>query len=143
MTEQIYFDDLSEGQEIPSMRKPITNVNILMYLAVVWLTDRIHFDYLFATRRRGLPDIVAPGNMAVDFYGQFLTAWAGYKGHLRKLGTQYRNFMLPDTTMECGGKITGKRMEEGKGFVELELWLKNEEGVNCVPGTAVVELPTK
>jgi len=143
MTEQVYFDDIEEGREIPHIKKRVTTINILMYLSTVWLMDRIHFDHPFATQRRGLPDVVAPGNMAIDYYGELLTRWAGAKGNLRKLGTQYRSFMLPEVTLECGGKITSKYIKDGKGYAELELWLKNEEGTNCVPGSAVVELPVK
>jgi len=143
MTEQIFFDDIAEGNEIPPMNKRVTTVNILMYLSTVWLIDRIHFDHPYATERRGLPDIVAPGNMAVDYYGELLTHWAGRRGNLRKLSTQYRSFMLPGKILECGGKITSKYMKDGKGYAELELWLKYDDGTNCVPGKAVVELPVK
>ena len=143
MSDQIYFDDVAEGDIIPPLKKQVTTVNILMYLATVWLMDRIHFDHPFATERRGLPNVVAPGNMAIDYYAQFLTDWAGSKGELRRLSTQYRNFMIPGNTLECGGKITKKYEEGGKGYAELEIWLKNENGVNCAPGKAVAELPIR
>lgn len=143
MSKQVYFDDIAEGQEIPSLNKPLTTINILMYLSTVWLIDRIHFDYPYATERRGLPNIVAPGNMAIDYYCELLTHWVGDKGNLQKLSTQYRSFMLPGTTLECGGKITSKYIKAGKGYAELELWLKNDEGISCAPGKAVVELPVK
>ena len=143
MSDQIYFDDVAEGDIIPPLKKQVTTVNILMYLATVWLMDRIHFDHPFATERRGLPNVVAPGNMAIDYYAQFLTDWAGSKGELRRLSTQYRNFMVPGNTLECGGKITKKYEEGGKGYTELEIWLKNEDGVNCAPGKAVAELPIR
>ncbi|MCX7595295.1 MAG: hypothetical protein N2235_16350 [Fischerella sp.] len=143
MSEQLFFEDIKVGDEIPAIKKEVTNVNIMMYIATVWLLDRIHFDYVFATKRRGLPDVVAPGNMAGDYYCQLLTDWAGDKGKLKKLKLQYRNFMVPGNILECGGKVIKKYTEDGKGLVELELWLKNEKGINCVPGSAVVELPIK
>jgi hydroxyacyl-ACP dehydratase HTD2-like protein with hotdog domain len=143
MNSQIFYDDVIEGQEIPPMEKPVTTINILMYLATVWLIDRIHFDHPFATQRRGLPNVVAPGNMAVDYYTQFLTGWSGEKGNLRKLSTQLRSFMIPGDTLTCRGKIIRKYIEKGNGCVELELSLKNQNGINCVPGKGVVELPMK
>ncbi|MCZ7643332.1 MAG: hypothetical protein M5U33_12485 [Pseudorhodoplanes sp.] len=134
MGSQVYFDDVSVGQEIPSLTKDVNTVNILMYVAAVWLMDRIHFDNPFAVKRRGLPDIVAPGNMAGDYYVQLLTDWAGDKGRLRKLALQFRNFMIPGNVLTCGGRITAKAVEDGKGRVDLELWIKNQDGVVCVPG---------
>ena len=50
MQDQIFFEDLLEGQEISPLEKKVTTVNILMYLSTVWLLDRIHFDYPFATQ---------------------------------------------------------------------------------------------
>jgi hydroxyacyl-ACP dehydratase HTD2-like protein with hotdog domain len=143
MGNQIYYEDVVEGQEIATLEKKVTTVNILMYLSTVWLMDRIHFDHPFATQRRGLPNVVAPGNMAGDYYAEFLTSWAGEKGELRKLSIQFRSFMLPDDVLVCGGKITNKYTSEGKGFVELELSLKNQSDVNCVPGKGLVELPLR
>jgi hydroxyacyl-ACP dehydratase HTD2-like protein with hotdog domain len=143
MSNQIFFEDIVEGQEIPPLEKTVTTVNILMYLSTVWLIDRIHFDHPFATQRRGLPNVVAPGNMAGDYYAELLSRWAGEKGELRKLAIQFRNFMVPGDILVCGGKITKKFVDDGKGYVELELWLKNQSNVNCVPGKGVVELPIK
>ena len=108
MSNQLYFEDITVGQEIPSLEKSVNTVNITMYLSAVWLIDRIHFDYPFATQRRGLPNIVAPGNMATDYYVQLLSGWAGEKGNLRKMSVQFRNFMVPGDILVCGGKVTAK-----------------------------------
>lgn len=72
---------------------------------------------------------------------QPLTEWAGDKGWLRRLALQFRNFMIPGNGLTCGGRITAKAVEDGKGRVDLELWVKNQDGVVCVPGKGVVELP--
>lgn len=141
MNKQIFFEDVAEGQEISSLEKKVSTVNILMYLSTVWLIDRIHFDYLFATQRRGLPDVVAPGNMAGDYYTQLLSDWSGGRGKLCKLSMQFRNFMVPGDILTCGGKIISKSIKEGIGYVELELWMKNQNNINCVPGKGIVELP--
>lgn len=143
MTAQIYFEDVAVGQEIPALAKSVNTVNITMYVATVWLMDRIHFDYPFSVERRGLPNVVAPGNMACDYYVQLLTDWAGDRGSLRKLSVQFRNFMIPGNTLDCGGRITSTYVESGKGLVELDLWIKNDDGVVCVPGKGLVELPLK
>ena len=143
MNSQPFFDDIMEGQEIPSLMKDVTNLNIAMYSSAVWLMDRIHFDYLYATERRGLPNVVAPGNMGGDYHAQLLSDWAGDKGNVRKLSIQFRSFMIPGDVLTCGGRITKKYVDGGKGYVELELWMKNQDGVNCVPGKGLVELPLR
>lgn len=143
MSSEPSYDALSVGDEIAPLIKGVNTVNITMYIATVWLMDRIHFDYPFSVQRRGLPNIVAPGNMACDYYTQLLTDWAGDKGSLRKLSVQFRNFMVPGNTLTCGGRIVAKREEDGVGLVDLELWIRNEDDVVCVPGSATVALPLK
>jgi acyl dehydratase len=143
MPSQRFYEDVVEGEEIPSIRKNVTSVNILMYVAAVWLMDRIHFDHPFATGRRGLPGVVAPGNMAGDYYAQLLGEYAGDGGLVRKMSFQFRSFMLADDVLTVGGKVVKKHVADGKGLVELELWIKNQHGVTCVPGKGVVALPVR
>ena len=143
MSGQVHFEDLSVGQEIPELTKDVNTINITMYVAAVWLIDRIHFDYPFAVERRGLPNIVAPGNMACDYYVQLLNDWVGEDGNVNKLGVQFRNFMVPGDTLTCGGRITELTPNGATGRAALELWIKNEDGVVCVPGSAEVELPMR
>lgn len=143
MPSQVFYEDVAEGQEIPSLRKDVTTVNILMYVAAVWLMDRIHFDHPFATKRRGLPDVVAPGNMGGDYYAQLLSELAGEKGQVRRMSFQFRSFMLAGDVLDVGGKVVKKTVSDGQGLVELELWIKNGSGVNCVPGKGLVELPMR
>jgi hydroxyacyl-ACP dehydratase HTD2-like protein with hotdog domain len=143
MPSQVFFEDVSEGQEISALRKDVSTVNILMYVAAVWLMDRIHFDHPFATQRRGLPNVVAPGNMGGDYYAQLLSELAGEAGQVRKMSFQFRNFMLAGDVLDVGGKVVKKYVSDGKGLVELELWIKNKDNVNCVPGKGLVALPLK
>ncbi|MFQ5886290.1 MAG: MaoC family dehydratase [Anaerolineae bacterium] len=143
MSQQPYFDDVQEGQEIPPLEKQVTMINLLMYLGTVWLTDRIHYDHLYATQRRGLPGVVAPGTLGFDYYAQLLTDWASEGGELRQLSVQYRHFMVAGDTLRCGGKVTRKYVQDNHGYVELELWMNNPSGINCAPGKGVVELPVR
>ncbi len=143
MPSQVFFEDVSEGQAIPSLKKDVSPVNILMYVASVWLMDRIHFDHPFATKRRGLPGVVAPGNMGGDYYAQLLSEFAGEAGRVRKMSFQFRSFMLAGDVLTVGGKVVKKTAGDGNGLVELELWIKNQDGVNCVPGKGLVALPLR
>ena len=143
MRSQVFYEDVREGDEIPSLRKDVTTVNILMYVASVWLMDRIHFDQPFATERRGLPGVVAPGNMGGDYYAQLLSEYAGEGGQVRKMSFQFRSFMLADDVLTVGGRVVKKSVADGKGLVELDLWIRNQHGVNCVPGKGLVALPLR
>ena len=45
---------------------------------------------------------------------------------------------LPDQPMTCGGVVKRKWEQDGEKLAELELWVKNAQGKNTTPGTAVV-----
>ena len=139
MSEILRFEDIKEAQEITPLRKDVTAINLVMYCATVWLTDRIHYDAPYA-KERGLPGPVTPGNMGVDWYIQLLNDWLGQDGELRRLSTQYRQFMTVGDTITCSGKVIAKYEEDDKKYVDLELWMHNQRGENCIPGRATVEL---
>jgi hypothetical protein len=49
--------------------------------------------------------------------------------------------MLAGDVLSVGGRVVKKTVGDGNGLVELELWIKNQDGVNCVPGKGLVALP--
>jgi hypothetical protein len=51
--------------------------------------------------------------------------------------------MLAGDVLDVGGKVVKKYVSDGKGLVELELWIKNQHDVNCVPGKGLVALPLR
>jgi hypothetical protein len=51
--------------------------------------------------------------------------------------------MLAGDVLDVGGKVVKKHVGDGKGLVELELWIKNRNGMNCVPGKGWVALPLR
>lgn len=55
------------GVELPGLRKPITLVQMVAYIAATWDFHRYHYDPDFA-RAMGLPEPIADGQM----FGAFL-----------------------------------------------------------------------
>jgi hypothetical protein len=61
---------------------------------------------------------------------------------MREFKVQYRgiDYIGPKT---CRGRVTGKRIEDGTGLVDVELGLEDESGNVTTPATATVELPLR
>ena len=49
----------------------------------------------------------------------------------------------PSEDIRCRGVVKRKYAEDGKIFVELDVWTENPEGKKTSPGTATVALPSK
>ena len=135
------FEDIRVGDTIPSLVKKPTTTSIFMYAAASWITHRIHYDYPYAMKQEDLPDILVPGTIVGDWYAQLLMDWIGEAGELRGLSYQNRRFMLPGDTITCGGQVRLLEETGTKGFVYCELWMRNQNGIDCAPGKGTVCLP--
>jgi acyl dehydratase len=91
-------------------------------------------------RKEGLPGMIAPGNMSLAILSRLVTDWIGNSGaRLIRLGTTYRQPVLPDHTITLQGFVTHKNDEERT--VEMDVWMESEEAERLVIGTATVQFP--
>ena len=141
MTDKLYYEDVTVGQSLPALVKHPTKRQLVMWAGVTLEFYEIHYDKDFATSK-GLPGVIVQGMLMLSFLGQMVTDWIGDWGTLKKLGTSYRAFVLPDQDVTCKGTVTRKYIENGENYVNCEIWLENETGEKPVMGEAVVSLPT-
>ena len=140
--EQIYFDDVEEGSEVPTLRKDPTPQQLVKYAGASGDFYQIHYDVNFA-KNNGLPDIILHGALKNAFLGQLMTDYVGHEGTLKKLSCQYRAMDIPGTPVFAKGTVVKKYIENSENVVECEIWLENEAGEKTTPGYAVVSLPNK
>jgi acyl dehydratase len=73
-----------------------------------------------------------------------LTNWMGDSGKLKSLTGQYRSHVYLSDVVRLGGKVEGKEVDaDGEHVVKLTTWARNQRGQQCMPGTAVIVLPTR
>lgn len=142
MTEQICFEDVKVGTEIPTLIKHPTRVQLFLFSAVTRNAHRIHYDKEYAIKE-GHPDILVHGPLQGAFLVQFITGWIGKLGRLKKISYQLRSRSFPGDTISCKGKVTNKYVKDGEHCVECEIWSERQTGEVCVPGKATVILPTR
>ncbi|MDP6799399.1 MAG: MaoC/PaaZ C-terminal domain-containing protein [SAR202 cluster bacterium] len=142
MADQVYFDDVKEGMELPEVRKDPTTQQLVMYAGASGDYYQIHYDLEFA-RNNGLPDVILHGALKNAFLGQIMTDWIGEEGTLKKLSVQYRGMDVPGTPAFVKGVVKKTYEEDGENLVECEIWLENHEGTRTTPGSAVVSLPKR
>ena len=140
--EQIYFDDVEEGSEVPTLRNDPTPQQLVKYAGASGDFYQIHYDVNFA-KNNGLPDIILHGALKNAFLGQLMTDYVGHEGTLKKLSCQYRAMDIPGTPVFAKGTVVKKYVENSENVVECEIWLENEAGEKTTPGYAVVALQNK
>ena len=142
MAEQVYWDDLNEGDEIPTLVKNCSTQQLVQWAAASGDFYQIHYDLNFA-KRTGLDNIIVHGALKNAFLGQLLHDWVAPGGSVREFGCQYRGMDGPDQEITCKGVVTKKLVEGDDHIVELDIWTENPEGQKTTPGTARVVLPQR
>jgi acyl dehydratase len=142
VAQQVYWDDISEGQEIPSVKKNPSTQQLVQWAAASGDFYQIHYDQDFA-RGTGLKSIIVHGAFKHAFLGQLLHEWVCYEGRVKRYQVSYRGMDVPGEEFTCRGIVTRKYTEDGEGFVDLEIWGENPEGQKTTPGTATVVLPRR
>ena len=142
MAGQIYFDDVQEGQELPSLNKKPEREQLVKYAAGSGDFNPLHYDDEFA-KNQGVPGVIAHGRFKYASLGQLVSDWMGYQGRIKKISCQYRGMDFLDQPFTCKGLVKRKYEEDGQKLVELEVWTENGEGQKTTPGTAIVALPSR
>ncbi len=142
MVEQLYYEDVAVGSEIPTLVKQPTTRQLVMWAGASGDYYQIHYDKDFA-QGRGLPGVIVHGQLAGCFLGQLMTDWIGAQGSLKKLTCSYKGMNFPDEPLACKGRVIKKYVENGEHYVECNLRVENAKGERTVSGTAVVTLPSR
>lgn len=142
MGNQIYFEDIEVGSEIPALVKHPTPMQLVKFAGASEDFNPIHYDKDKALAD-GLPGTIVHGRLKNAFLIQLLTDWIGDEGRVRKIVIQHRGMDLPNHPIICKGVVTAKRSEGGAHLVDCEIWTENDKGERTAPGTATVSLPAR
>ena len=142
MSDQLYFEDTSQGQEVTTLTQHCDSQRLVYWAAGSGDFYQIHYDKDFA-QRTGLPDRIVHGALKHALLGRMLHEWVGAEGSVKRVACQYRGMDMVDKDVICKGAITGKRSEDGENLVDLEIWTETPYGQKTTPGTATVALPSR
>ncbi|MBX6368509.1 MAG: MaoC family dehydratase N-terminal domain-containing protein [Rhodospirillales bacterium] len=168
-----YWDDVREGEKLPTMVKgPMTVTGFIAFAQgwgglyirankLAWKQVQKH-PGLGIKNRFGIPDcpervhwenefalmVGAPG--AYDYGPErcswlthHLTNWMGDDGFLRRAHCKIRRHNPEGDTLFIDGCVTRKFAEDGRHLVEIEQEARNQDGELSVVGGGTVELPKR
>jgi hypothetical protein len=165
-----YWEDVNIGDELPPMPKgPMTVTGFIAYAQgwgglyiranrIAWkqidthpglgiknkfgipdCPERVHWEEDFA-RQVGTPGAYDYGPERCSWLTHHMTDWMGDHGFLHKATCKIRRHNPEGDLLIIRGKITGKRIENGHYFVEVEQEARQQDGELSVLGTGTVEL---
>jgi acyl dehydratase len=133
------FDGVTEGADLPEFPLPLTLQRLVMEAAANRDFTPIHHDREI-TRATGAPDPYANTMLIQALLEATLREWMGLAGRLRRLRFNMRAFATAGTIMSGHGRVTGKRADDGGGFVDVDVWTASG-GTQTATGTATIWLP--
>ena len=131
------WDSFDEGDALPEMTKQPGVSGLVKYSAGGGDFNPLHHDYAFP-QSKAIGSIIVHGRFKYAALGELVSNWLDHGGRIKTLSCQYRGMDLPNDEMTLGGVVKRKWEENGEKLTELELYVRNEDGKNTTPGSAVV-----
>jgi acyl dehydratase len=140
--EQVYFEDVGEGQELPSLSMDMTVTKLVMAASATRDWQPMHHDRDYARNKSRAKDIFINTGFNMGMMCRAITDWTGPKAFITKLSFKMERSIYLGDTMTITGKVTGKRVEDGKNLVDVDLLVSNQDGPTT-PASVTVELPLR
>ena len=168
-----YFEDVVVGDKLPTMAKGPMTVTGFIAFAQGWgglyiranklawrqvhkhpglgipnrfgipdCPERVHWEDDFA-KMVGAPGAYDYGPERCSWLTHHLTNWMGDDGFLVRAHCKLRRHNPEGDLLFIDGKVTGKRVENGRHLVDIEQEARNQDGELSVVGGGTVALPTR
>ncbi|UCC59485.1 MAG: hypothetical protein JSW38_02505 [Dehalococcoidia bacterium] len=139
---RLYWEDVAEGEVIPSVTLEINRNRIVMIVSATRDIFPLHHDPEFAQAAGYRAPAVATAFLQ-GLLGRCLTDWTGPAGKVRKLGLRLNAPTLAGDTVSAGGKVSRKYVDNGDHKIDCELELIKQDGVIAVDAEATVVVPSR
>jgi acyl dehydratase len=106
------------------------------------VAQRVHWDSAWA-QAIGNPMAYDYGVMRDCWLSHLVTDWMGDDGWLVSQHSEIRKFNYIGDSHILTGEVVGKRIEDGRYLVDIEMRGTNQRGDITCPGTATVALPSR
>jgi acyl dehydratase len=140
---QRYWDDVVAGEAIEPLDFPITVYRLVMAAGANRDFNAIHHNADVA-RATGAPDIYANTLLLQGMWERTVRQYIGLAGVIvRQSGFQMRIFNCPGDTVTVRGRVDRHWYDMGTGFVDIEIWSDNAQGMSVGPGHVRATLPLR
>jgi acyl dehydratase len=136
VTPVLTFDDIQVGDEAPAISHELGRTDLVRYAGASGDYNPMHTDEV-AAQAAGLPSVFGHGMFSMGLLGRALTDWAG-PGNLATYRVRFTKQTWPGETLTTSVVVTGKREEDGRKLVDVEVGLTNQDGEGKLSGSATV-----
>ena len=125
---------LSEGMNLPDIKKVITQENINLYAEASRDFNPIHIDEAFA-KKTPLGGTIAHGMLILAYVSQMMSAAFGQSWLAgSKLSVRFKTPARPGDTITVSGRISGVEKNEGQTSIRCDVLCQNQNGESVITG---------
>jgi len=141
--DQIFFDDVAVGNEIPPHTVSFNVVKMALFAAVSGDFYPSHYDNKWAIDKSHHPAATVHGLHVTTHLSQLLTNWVAPDGALKSFSSQVQAQTFDGDTVTMKGRVSKKYTKDGENYLECEIWGEKQDGTMVVIGSATVTLPSR
>ena len=140
---QRYWEDVSEGDEVPAITFPLSVYRLVVEAGANRDFNSIHHNTEYA-QKTGASEMYANVIFLQGMWERTVREFIGLAGVLKSLkGFRMKVFNTAGDTVITKGVVKRKWQEGEEALVELQMWSENAKGISVGPGTVVVSLPRR
>lgn len=141
MAEQLYFEDVKKGMNIPQLIKKTSSRQLVEYAGASRDFHEIHYDHEIA-RKAGFPGVIIHGCLKTAFLCQMITDWIGEQSVIKKMSVKYLAIDSYGETLTCRGNVIDVYKNNGDHCVDCEVWTDNSDGQRTTIAKVTITLPS-
>jgi len=135
------WEDVAEGQELPTVAREITPTTVVACAIASRDFTPLHHDREYA-QTAGLKDIFINTPTIYGFAGKYMTDWSGPEGVLKEISLRMMMPCFVGDTLTMTGKVARKYLDGNEHLVDVEYTFTVPAGVNS-SGKVILSLPTR
>lgn len=139
-----FFEDFAEGQEMPPVTKgPMTAGHQVRWAgACDNYASEFHHDAATA-RAQGLPGLLLSGPFMASYMLTEVTNWLGSRARVTSFWDRNSATTQPGDLACIQAKVKRAWVDGGRGQVEIDCQIVNQDGKVTTPGGVVAQLPLR
>ena len=141
MVEFKYWEDVSEGEKLPTLEFPISLKTLVAGVAGTRDFMPYHHDDS-ACESLGIRAMFVNTMFNQASYGRFVTDWSGPESDFRSTTLRMLGQLCPGDLSICNGAVSRKFREGDDSLVEIEMQTENHLGPTSI-SSAVIAMPSR
>ncbi len=135
----LVFENINAGDEMPALTKEaVTEIQLAKYAGASGDFNPLHYMDAFG-KAAGQGGVIAHGMLIMGFVGQAITDWIPNR-KLKKFNVRFVSVTRPGETITVSGKVTDKKIEEGRKIISCAVSAADEKGIIKVTGNFEAEI---